>query len=158
MESYDLYIVPGGRGRGIAVYIKEDLFEKAECIEQFNYSYLNASKLTFPGIEIIGVYVPPDVNIQTVALELGKFAEKKNCIIIGDFNFDYTSLPNHPIRSNLSRNSFQQHVTKPTHYKGNAIDHIYTRGNFEVLKVARLTAHYSDHFGVGVCIPYQAIN
>ena len=152
LDSYTLHIVSGGRGRGIALYIKSFLSKVFETIEYLDYCELQAIKIKFPSFEIIGTYVPPNTGSQSVILKVEAFVKKQNCIILGDFNFHYGKIPHDPIKSYFSIKKFHQHITGPTHYKGNTIDHIYTRGSFEIIQVKRIMSHYSDHFGVGICI------
>ena len=152
MDSYDLHIVPGGRGRGIALYVKEEFSEFIEKIDLLDYGNIQALKIAFPSLQVIGTYIPPNTDSQDVISKLEAFVDEPNCVILGDFNFDYPKKPQHQIKSYLYSRNFYQHITGPTHYKGNIIDHIYTRGDFEIINVKRLLSHYSDHFGVGICI------
>ena len=45
MHSYDLHIVPGGRERGIAIYVKEEFSEFIEEIDKLDYGNIQALKV-----------------------------------------------------------------------------------------------------------------
>ena len=155
MDAYGLYIIPGGRGRGIALYVRKEIRKFIEKLHQLDNGNIQALRITFPSLQVIGTYIPPNTDSQDVISKLEAFVDEPNCVILGDFNFDFTKTPEHQIKSYLSCRNFHQHITGPTHYKGNIIDHIYTRGSFQIIHVKRLMSHYSDHFGVGICIGSQ---
>ena len=142
-------MVPGGKGRGVALYIKNELYKKVTKINTANHPDVQALLIQFPSMLLGGVYVPPRGDAANVVSKLELCAKGGNCVILGDFNYDYARSPKHPIRMQMDTLGFQQVVTSPTHYKGNTIDHIYRRGSMEV-EVRKNAAHYSDHFCLGV--------
>ena len=154
MEGFELIMIPGGRGRGIALYMKKKLQKKLQKIKLIDQANVQAIIATFSSFSVAGVYIPPNSDSYNALLHLqiGSHDPSKNCILLGDFNFDYQSQLNHPIRQHLESKQFHQRMTSPTHYKGNVIDHIYTRGNLKVQEVTRLPAYYSDHFGLGISL------
>ena len=70
-------------------------------------------------------------------------------LIAGDFNEN--ALNKSQISQHLCTKGFTQHVNKPTHIDGGAIDHVYTRNICELTWRTNST-YYSDHFWVNFVI------
>ena len=160
IEGFKLSLVPGCRGKGVALYIKEDIYKRSvKDIVSVSEENVQAIIVIFNSFLLAGVYVPPKADMKQVvpSLQLEKYTEKsEKCLILGDFNFDWTQ-ENHPIRTHMTSLNYEQVMKYPTHYAGNVLDHIYKRGEFEILKHKRLLAHYTDHFAVAVCMAKKVL-
>ena len=107
------------------------------------------------------VYIPPDSPaclISSLVLYLTSLISSFNrCIFVGDFNFpdiDWSSL----LGSSLSSNIFcefildcnlTQHITQPTHIKGNILDLVLTTSSVNINHISVNSDHlpnFSDHF------------
>ena len=101
------------------------------------------------------VYVPPDSTVLYVSSLVNYLTEiVSKCIIVGDFNFpdiDWSSL----LGSSSSSNYFcefifdcnlTQHVTKPTHEKGNILDLVLTSPLITIDQISVNSSSLSDHF------------
>ena len=153
MSGFKLSVVPGLRGRGVALYIKEDLRKKyVKEIVHIDTPDVQAILIKCSSLVIGGVYVPPSADTTNVvsALKLELHAKKKKCIIMGDLNFDFQTKHKHPIRTSMTAQKYDQLIKLPTHYSGNLIDQIYKKGHFQILEWRTFPSHYSDHMSLAI--------
>ena len=114
--------------------------------------------------QIVGVIYRPntapksDLNIfSTTYLEILELLnkEKKQSVIMGDFNLDLLQFNKHNATDDFINNVFSQSyipvITKPTrvtHTSATLIDHIYTNNITSPSKSGILVTDMADHFGI----------
>ena len=81
------------------------------------------------------------------SLQISKYLKKKKeCLVLGDFNFDICKEPNNPLRVAFEGLGFNQMVRMPTHYLGSTLDGIFKKGeSLSTAKCLRLSIFFSDH-------------
>lgn len=111
---------------------------------------------------LCSIYVPPDSPVSLISslvLYLSSLVSSYNmCIFVGDINFADISwssllgsyLTYHQMFSvNLSLIKLTQHVTQPTHKKGNTLDLVLTSPSVnmkQLLVNPQLLSDFTDHF------------
>ena len=110
---------------------------------------------------LCSIYVPPDSPVSLIfslVFYLSNLVSSYNkCIFVGDFNFpdiNWSSL----LGSSMSSNVFcefifdcnlRQHVSQPTHKKGNTLDLVLTSPSVNIKQLSvnsQLLCDFSDHF------------
>ena len=87
-----------------------------------------------------------------------KHTEKREkCLVVGDFNFDFSSEEKHPIRTQMTSLKYEQLMKYPSHYAGSVLDLAYKKGKWDILKDKKLLCAYSDHFGLSVSIAKKVL-
>ena len=161
IEGFKLSVAPGGRGRGVALYIREDIYKKkVKDIVIINEENVQAIIILFTSFLLAGVYVPPKADMSQVvpSLQLEKHTEKREkCLVVGDFNFDFSSEEKHPIRTQMTSLKYEQLMKYPSHYAGSVLDMAYKKGKWDILKDKKLLCAYSDHFGLSVSIAKKVL-
>ena len=115
LEGYQGYFTSQGRGKGVAVFVKEEL--KIETVHNFAEPNLQLSKIVLKEIDIINIYRSQDEPPFRAAHHLRNFlTPEKNTLIIGDVNICATKT--NALGNYLEGEGFHQLVTVPTHIKG----------------------------------------
>ena len=152
IPNYHLHKNSQGKGKGIAIYIRTDIFSHTEDIKESN---MQLSKFTSSNLDIITLYRSTEGNMRTLNQRLNAMIEtEKPLLIIGDFNFCHLDSSLNCTRRFLQENSFQQLINEPTHIEGHALDQAHLRDPGRELKyTAELQAkYYTDHKGLGITI------
>ena len=108
-------------------------------------------------LNILGIYHPPPMLHLTYVLFLDKLTEllttrlpnMENPIILGDFNIHIEDTNNYNSKTfvdTMKALVLKQHITEPTHHKGNILDLIFTETASQI-KVSQLNMldFISDH-------------
>ena len=115
LEGYQSYFTSQGRGKGVAVFVKEGL--KIESVHNFAEPNLQLSKIVLKEIDVINIYRSQDEPPFSAAHHLRNFlTPEKNTLIIGDVNICATKT--NALGNYLEGEGFHQLVTVPTHIKG----------------------------------------
>ena len=117
-----------GRGKGLAVYVKEEL----TVLDTVNIAEPNIqlSKIVMKQLDLITVYRSHSMPFLRAAHLLQSLVSPlKDTLIVGDVNYCAKKEENH-LSIYLQEAGFNQHVTLPTHLKGG------TFNNLSVLKGA----------------------
>ena len=146
LPNFEGAYVNRGRGRGVAVFIKDGI--AGVTFEKVSKAHYQIIKAMFGNFDYIVVYKSPK------SLSLLEFFEDletlinqtKPTIICGDFNMapNVNSHNFEILTAILTKAGFQQIVNRPTHIKGNMLDHMYIRG-ITVKNHDLHHPHYSDH-------------
>ena len=149
IPRYELHLNSNGKGKGIAIYYKKDMFSHDFDIKEEN---MQLSKFTSTNLDIIAIYrsqrgTYSDLNQN---IEIMK-TEGKQTLVIGDFNFCYIKNQNNSTRKYMQNLNFFQIIKEPTHIEGNVLDQAYLNANVG----ARAEIHskyYTDHKGLAILI------
>ena len=115
LEGYRGYFTSQGRGKGVAVFVKEGL--KIESVHNFAEPNLQLSKIVLKEIDVINIYRSQDEPPFRAAHHLRNLlTPEKNTLIIGDINICATK--GNALCNFLEGEGFHQLVTLPTHIKG----------------------------------------
>ena len=115
LEGYQGYFTSQGRGKGVAVFVKEGL--KIEDFHNFAEPNLQMSKIVMKMMDVINIYRSNDEPPFRAAHHLKNLiTPDKNTLIIGDVNICATK--GNALGNYLEGEGFHQLVTLPTHIKG----------------------------------------
>ena len=137
-----------GRGKGIAVYVRQELCEsEAYRYQELCKEHLQVGKISLNDVDIINVYRSQEEPFYTMAHYLGEMIDlNKTSLIVGDFNYDAANETNE-VSKYLSKQQFKQLVTSPTHLGGHILDQAHLRQSLRKknAEVKTFTPYYSDH-------------
>ena len=140
-----------GRGKGIAVYIKEG---GDYHIQNVTSPFQQMTKLYSDTLDIITIYRSQDESYISIQSQLQTLLNmKKNTLIVGDFNFCYLEKTN-TLRNYMEGLGFRQLVGSATHISGGLLDQVYfwqVQGE-KAASVEQLSNYYSDHDTITVLI------
>ena len=115
LEGYGGYFTSVGPGKGVTVYVKEEL--KIIGVHNFTDPNIQLSKIVLRKIDIINIYRSQDEPLLSAAHHLQNFIDpEKDTLIIGDVNFCATKT--NSLSNFLEGEGFHQLVTLPTHIQG----------------------------------------
>ena len=115
LEGYRGYFASMGRGKGVAVYVKEGLTILG--VSKFTDANIQLVKVVMKELETINIYRSQDETLSSAANHLQNFIHPvKDTLIVGDVNICATK-PNE-LSNFLGGEGFHQLVTLPTHIKG----------------------------------------
>ena len=143
-EGFQGTFANGGRGKGIAAFVKIIPSREAVIINEERFSSIIIQ--TQQNITFMFMYISKNANQDQILNVMSKFAfDNMPTAIIGDFNWDYKQ--SFKIKTVLEENGFNQVVTEPTHELGHTLDHVYLNRFFprERMEVKCSPAHFSDH-------------
>ena len=140
--------VQESRGKGLAMYYKEDKFKVSNMVKLHD---LQATSLSSNDLDVIGVYRSSESRDAGDILS-SLIDQSKPTLICGDFNVCYNKKRNHPLVRTLMSLRFEQIVNQATHIHGGWIDHVYVRkGNtYKDVNVNLYSPYYTalDHDGL----------
>ena len=151
------------RGRGVLIAINKLMYSSL-IFSPLDLEVVSVRIGTSNEFVICCVYIPPDSNASYVSSMVNYLTEIVSsftkCIFVGDFNFpdiDWSSL----IGISTSSNYFcefvfdcnlTQHVSEPTHVKGNILDLVLTSPDVAIdqlsINNSPFIANFSDHFSI----------
>ena len=140
-----------GRGKGIAVYIKEG---GDYHIQNVTSPFQQMTKLYSDTLDIITIYRSQDESYISIQSQLQTLLNmKKNTLIVGDFNFCYLEKTN-TLRNYMEGLGFRQLVGSATHISGGMLDQVYFRQvqDKRAATVEQISNYYSDHDTITVLI------
>ena len=152
LGNYHLHLNSKGRGKGIAIYFKKDIFSLDIDI---NEDSCQITKLTSNNIDIIVLYRSQSGNLMNLAKNLDNMVvNEKPTLVIGDFNFCYTDNSYNPTKKYFQENSFHQIISEPTHIEGNIIDQAHARDENQIHSYTSElhSKYYSDHRALAILI------
>ena len=147
------------RGGGLALLYKQNMKIKkieAQHLRTMEYAIWHVS-LKNKSLNILGIYHPPPKQHLTNATFLDKLTKLlttrlpnlQNPIILGDFNMHIEDTNNYNSKifvDTMEALGLKQHITAPTHYKGNILDLIFMEPT-SLMKVSQpiMLNFISDH-------------
>ena len=113
IPGYTLHLNSYGKGKGLAIYFKEDLFHHEIDIKEES---MQLSKFSSPQLNIVVIYRSQNGNLTKLKHHLDEITTRnKPELIIGDFNFDYPSSSSNPTTTYLKDSCYKQLINEPTH-------------------------------------------
>ena len=104
IPQYDLHLNSYGKGKGIAIYFKKDIFKHKTDIKQ---EHMQLSKFTSSTLDIIILYRSQQGSYQEMRNHLKEMETRnKPQLVIGDFNFCYLDKTFNPIKHFLAHKTF----------------------------------------------------
>ena len=152
IPNYELYKNSQGRGKGVATYLKRDIFTHVADIKEDN---MQLSKFTSNKLDIIVLYRSSGSNLETLNQHLNALiATDKPILILGDFNFCHLEPSLNNTRKFLDEKNFKQLIKIPTHIQGHLLDqaHLKDLDRELICSVTLQPKYYSDHKGLGIII------
>ena len=149
IPQFDLHLNSKGKGKGIAIYYKKDMFSHDFDI---NEEHMQLTKFTSSKLDIIALYrsqrgMYSDLN-QNIKLMK---TEGKQTLVIGDFNFCYIENQTNITRKYLQNQNFLQIIKEPTHIQGHVLDQAYLDATVRAT-VEIHSKYYTDHKGIAIII------
>ena len=153
IDGYTAHFNSIGPGKGLAVYLKDDRFEKTVTINLENMQML---KLKSQDLDFITVYRSERGNSTELLQHIKESIDQNSATLIsGDFNICYNSHRNNKITKFLETSGFKQLITEATHIKGRQIDHLYFKPGKKINAnpiIYRYSPYYSDHDAICVTL------
>ena len=152
IPDYNLHLNSSGKGKGVAIYFKEDTFKHELDISKDS---MQLSKFTSSLMDIIVLYRSQSGTLIELQQNIEKMRNKqKTELIIGDFNFCYLKELSNPTRKYLKENKFLQLVQEPTHIEGSLIDQAHLRdvdGTYDY-SIDLHSKYYTDHKALALLV------
>ena len=148
------------RGGGVLIVVHESIYSTLVS-SPFDLEVVSVRLGLDNHFVVCCIYAPPDsivLYISSLVNYLTDIASSSpKCIIVGDFNFpdiDWSSLQGSSFLSNyfcefIFDCNLTQHVTEPTHVKGNILDLVLTSPSITIDQLSvnsSSDANLSDHF------------
>jgi exonuclease III len=119
IEHYALHLNSNGRGKGLAIYYKKNIFKHETDVKEEN---MQISKFTSSDIDVLVLYRSQNGNLNLLRQHLEELMNsEKPTMVIGDFNFCFLEDSSQSLKNYLTEN-FSQLVKEPTHIEGNLLD------------------------------------
>ena len=152
IPGYELSINSKGKGKGIAIYYRRDIFEHVADIKKSN---IQLSKFSSAILDIIVLYRSQQGSKPEMK-QLIRQLEDVNAptLIIGDFNLPFLEEGVNLTKQFFNKNNYTQLIREPTHIEGNILDQAYIRDEKGLLEIIAEThtKYYTDHRGIAVMI------
>ena len=151
IKGYKLHLNSQGRGKGMAIYMKEGKFNHTEDVSTPN---LQISLMSSTEVDVISIYKSHEESFKFTLDHLkATIHPEKTTIIVGDFNFCYLTTTN-IVTEHLEKYKFIQLVKEATHIEGSLLDQAYIRqlGEEEPPIIEMFSNYYSDHDTITVLI------
>ena len=156
LKSYEAHLNSSGRGKGLAIFYKEE----QEKICDHNEENIDITKIESEEIDVIAIYRSHEGSVVSLIKKLKNIINfSKSTLIIGDVNICYKKMEQNEFRKFLEEQTFRQIINKATHIDGGHINHAYVLniGNFEETpNVELVPKYYSDHDAI--CISWKNVN
>jgi hypothetical protein len=139
--GFNMISVPGGRGKGVAVYSKFPVLSWRDTASESFQILL----LELDGLAVLTVYRSQGPNLQELAHAVEELLDRSTqdkILILGDFNFQAGE--RNAFTDCLRTRGFQQVKTESTHAEGRTIDHCYVY-NVPAARHFLHPVYYSDH-------------
>ena len=154
LEGYNNHFNNSGRGKGLAVYFKNNF----SVTGVYTREMLQITKVSSGDLDIIAVYRSEGQSKADLANLLQEIIiPSKQTIICGDFNICNKREPNNIVYKKLETLGFKQLINAPTHISGSQIDNLYSNINSKIQETFHSSVYYSDHDAIGVCLDYTDI-
>ena len=154
LPGYFLHLVSQGRGKGVATYHTKEFSISGEV----NTDKYQISKVSCNEFDVLNVYRSLGANKADFFRDLKKLAPgQRTCVIVGDFNMDFSKEPQERLLKEISALGFEQLVKSPTHIEGGIIDHVYARHLDQEIEMHMNWPFYSDHAAISI-VKYHSQN
>ena len=156
LKSYETHLNSSGRGRGLAVFYKEEY----ETISDHNEENIDITKIQSEDLDVIAIYRRKEGSLSSLIEKIHNIINwSKSTLIIGDMNICNKKMKKNEFRKFLEERAFKQIINKATHIDGGHINHAYVFniGNFEdTPEVELIPKYYSDHDAI--CISWKKLD
>ena len=152
IPGYQLHSNFSGRGKGIAIYYKAKYFKHEFDIRE---DYMQLSKFSSSTIDIIALYRSQQGTHGNLTKAIETMMQYNNAtLVIGDFNYCYTSDLTNVTTKYMKERKFRQLITEPTHIEGNLLDQAYLRDMKGQLTVTADVhgKYYTDHKSLNIIL------
>ena len=158
IDGFQCKILPNGIGKGIALYVRQDVqFEE----EIYTASDLQLATVSHKGAKIVNVYRSNQGSLTELRKVFDNLlSSAHHGVVIGDFNLCAQMQKNNHVTTGLKKIGFIQKVTDPTHIQGRIIDHCYVKENeeFKMKDLTLYSPYYTDHDAILVVFETSATN
>ena len=159
LREFESIQVNLGNGKGIAAIIKNSilsLFRDSDisCLTDTSKQF-SAILIRTSNVDLIFLYLSQGFEWKELQSLLNHWISEEKCVaILGDMNIDFLT-SNHKFLKYMSRKGFKQLIEKPTHERGNLIDHIYVNRNLldKGPIHSQRGVYFSDHDIITLHIP-----
>ena len=156
IQGFNAHFCSVGRGKGVVIYCKEK-YKKITEMKTENHQILMVASSE---LNVINIYRSSSSTSSNPFVDdlISIFDDKKETLVVGDFNICFKEQNNHPIIRQLKSMKFDQRVKSPTHVQGRFIDHVYHfspnyEENNSSVEVLQCGQFYTDHDMLFVKIP-----
>ena len=151
IPHFKLHLNSSGRGKGIAIYIKENVMKHKKDIKDQN---MQLSKFSSENLDLIVLYRSQGGKIEQLQQYLERMIRRdRSTLIVGDFNYCHLS-DNNALKRFLQTSNFSQIVKGPTHIEGHLLDQAHVRDIKQTHKyIEELhSKYYSDHKAISLIV------
>ena len=143
INTFKLFAVSKGRGKGAAMYVNKNLLTKHQKISS---TTMQTIKLQHHEFDLFTTYFENNSNIiENINIILNEVNPLKKTIIVGDFNTG-TLLQRTQLQQSLQKQNFRLLINVPTHEAGNTLDNIAINyDDQQSLEVYHHALYCSDH-------------
>ena len=158
-EGFKGFFCCQGRGKGLAIFVREEIYSKECTASSFVSPTLQLLKLTLPTIDVVNVYRSKGEPLDQLRRHLESvLVPVRPLLVLGDFNFCFKKERN-CLSKWLDGLGFDQLVPRATHICGGLLDQAYlftpeASGNMAV-EVAQYDNYFSDHDTIAVILPAE---
>ena len=147
IRDYAVYACGEGRGKGVAVYVKEAM--PPVRVLRADSQHYQIIKVGYLGFDVIAIYISPSISDNIGVLDdLDQMIEADRCTVVcGDINCNANG---EAVTALLNQHGFTQIVDQPTHIQGGTLDHFYVRPLTNVIDHFVHPLYFSDHDAVCV--------
>ena len=143
-----------GDGKGLLACAKRRHFFRSISSSSDNFS---AILMETENIDVIFLYLSQQFNWKKLKEVFDLWIKKDKAVaVMGDLNIDFLD-GTHTLMTYMKKNGFTQLIQKPTHEKGNLLDHIYV--NAALLQMqpysSQRSCYFSDHDIIVLHIPLE---
>ena len=120
LEGYQAHFTSEGRGKGLAVYVKQGLAILG--VNTISEPNIQMSKIVMKQVDVVIIYRSQEEPFYRAAHLLKTLIDpKKDTLVVGDLNYCAKKEENE-MSKYLARTRFHQLVTLPTHIKGGSFN------------------------------------
>ena len=152
IPNFQLHLNSNGKGKGVAIYFKETIFQHECDIKKEN---MQLTKFNSSELNVIVVYRSQQGNQKALNDNIDLLTNhEKPELIIGDFNLCYLDKSPSAVKQHLKGNNFKQLIKQPTHIEGNLLDQAHLRDVTGALKCTAdvHTKYYTDHKALALIV------
>lgn len=153
LDGYQNCLVNGGDGKGLAAFSQ---LESNEW-QRFSNEKISAILMVTEKVNVIYLYLSQQFDCDVLKKRLDSWIDTEKMVaVMGDMNIDYLD-QKHPLKDYLAGKNFVQLVKKPTHERGNLLDHVYVNPKLLITEpiVTQRSVYFSDHDVIVLQIPQE---
>ena len=122
LKSYEAHLNSSGRGKGLAIFYKEE----DKNIFDHNEENIDITKIESEEIDVIAIYRSQEGSVVSLIQKVKDIINfSKSTMIIGDLNICNKKMEQNDFRKFLDEHAFEQIINKATHIDGGHINHAY---------------------------------